>query len=289
MGAVGINFGSATSGTGFDVTTTVASIVANLQQVETPWNNQLTSLKADDTALTSIGTDLSSLSTSLNALTNFQGVLTQKLGSSSNPDVVTLSSANASASAGSHTIVISQLAQTSSEYTDPISASDTISGALTIRVGSGAATTIPVIAGTSDTLATYAAAINYADVGVSASVISDAAGSRLSLVSKTSGAAGALTVTQGGTVPVSSAAVVSAASIAPTSTIPASNTFTLPSSTSQVSGNFSYAVGAGAAASINRGSTPLSLTAAATALNGKRQRRQADCHRHHRRNGCGHH
>jgi flagellar hook-associated protein 2 len=268
MGAVGINFGSATSGTGFDVTTTVASIVANLQQVETPWNNQLTSLKADDTALTSIGTDLSSLSTSLNALTNFQGVLTQKLGSSSNPDVVTLSSANASASAGSHTIVISQLAQTSSEYTDPISASDTISGALTIRVGSGAATTIPVIAGTSDTLATYAAAINYADVGVSASVISDAAGSRLSLVSKTSGAAGALTVTQGGTVPVSSAAVVSAASIAPTSTIPASNTFTLPSSTSQVSGNFSYAVGAGAAASINLGSTPLSLTAAATALNG---------------------
>ena len=52
MGAVGINFGAATSGDGFDVTTTVASIVANLQRVETPWNNQLTSLKADDTALT---------------------------------------------------------------------------------------------------------------------------------------------------------------------------------------------------------------------------------------------
>ena len=87
MGAVGINFGAATSGTGFDVTTTVASIVANLQQVETPWNTQLTALKADDTALTSIGTDLSSLSTSLNALNDFEGVMTEKQGSSSDTNV----------------------------------------------------------------------------------------------------------------------------------------------------------------------------------------------------------
>jgi flagellar hook-associated protein 2 len=267
MGAVGINFGSATSGTGFDVTSTVASIVANLQQVETPWNSQLTSLKADDTALTSIGTDLSNLSTSLNALTDFQGVLTQKLGSSSNPDVLTLSSANSSASAGSHTIDVSQLAQTSSEYTDPIAAGDTIRGALTIQVGSAPATTIPIISGTSDTLASYAAAINYADVGVSASVVSDAAGSRLSLVSKTSGVAGALTVTQGGTTPVSTAPVVSAASVAPTASIHASNTFTLPSVSSQVSGTLSYAVGAGSAATVSLGSTPLFLTAVAAVLN----------------------
>ena len=46
MGAVGINFGAATSGAGFDVTTTVASIVANLQQVESPWNTQLTAANA---------------------------------------------------------------------------------------------------------------------------------------------------------------------------------------------------------------------------------------------------
>jgi len=195
MGAVGINFGSATSGTGFDVTTTVASIVANLQQVENPWNAQLTTLKSDDTALTSVGTDLSALSTSLSALTNFDGVTAQKDGSSSDTDVLTLTSAGPTATAGSHTVVVGQLAQTSSEYSDPIAASDTISGALTIQVGSGAATTIPIVSGASDTLSTYAAAINAADIGVSASVISDNTGSRLSLVSGTSGLAGQLTVT----------------------------------------------------------------------------------------------
>jgi flagellar hook-associated protein 2 len=267
MGAVGIAFGSPTSGNGFDVATTVSSIVANLQQVETPWNNQLTSLKADDSALTSIGTDLSSLSTSLTALTDFEGVMTQKLGSSSNPDVLTLSSADATATAGSHTVLVSQLAQTSSEYTDPISATDTISGALTIKVGNGTAHTIPVVGGSSDTLASYAAAINYADIGVTASIVSDASGSRLSLVSQTSGAGGQLTVTQGGTVPVTTASVASATVLAPTASIPASNTFTLPSSTSQISGTISYAIGNGAASTVNLGSTPLSLTAAATALN----------------------
>jgi flagellar hook-associated protein 2 len=269
MGAVGINFGSPTSGTGFDVATTVSSIVANLQQIETPWNTQLTSLKSDDTSLTSIGTDLATLSTSLQALTNFDGVMVQKEGSSSNTNVLTLTSAGPTATAGSHTITVSQLAQTSSDYSDPIAANDTISGALTLQVGaSGTPVTIPVVPGSSDTLATYAAAINAAGIGVSASVISDTSGSRLSLVSDTSGAAGQLTVTQGGT--TTTPATVStppAATVAPTSSVAASNTFTLPSSTSGLSGTFSYSVGGAATATVNLGSTPLSLTAAAAALN----------------------
>jgi flagellar hook-associated protein 2 len=267
MGAVGINFGSATSGTGFDVATTVASIVSNLQQVETPWNNQLTSLKADDTALTSIGTDLSSLSSSLQTLTDFEGVMSEKEGSSSDTNVLSLSSASATATAGSHSIIVSQLAQTASDYSDSIASTDTISGALTIQVGTGTPTTIPVVSGTSDTLATYAAAINLADIGVTASVISDTSGSRLSLVSDTSGASGALTVTQGGTTSATTAPMVTATSVAPTATVAASNTFALPSSTSEISGTFSYTVGSGSTASINLGSTPLSLTAAAAALN----------------------
>ena len=78
MGSVGISFGSPTSGQGFDVSTTVSAIVANLQAVETPWKNQLTTLQSQDTALTSIGTDLSSLSTALNALNAFDGVFRRK-------------------------------------------------------------------------------------------------------------------------------------------------------------------------------------------------------------------
>ena len=51
-----------------------------------------------------------------------------------------------------------------------------------------------MVSGTSDTLTTFAKAINAAAVGVTASVIADANGSRLSLVSNTSGAAGAITI-----------------------------------------------------------------------------------------------
>ena len=56
MGTVGLSFGSPTSGTGFDVSTTVAAIVGNLQNVETPWKNQLSSLEAQDTTISSLGT-----------------------------------------------------------------------------------------------------------------------------------------------------------------------------------------------------------------------------------------
>jgi flagellar hook-associated protein 2 len=269
MGAVGINFGAATSGTGFNVATTVASVVANLQLVEDPWNTQLTTLKSDDTALTSIGTDLSALSTSLTALTNFDGVMVEKEGSSSDTDVLTLTAADPTATAGSHTIVVSQLAQTSSNYSDPITSSDTLTGALTFQVGAGTPTTIPVVSGSSDTLATYAAAINAAGIGVSASVISDTTGSRLSLVSETSGSAGQLTITPGGTTALTTAATTTAADVAPTASIDASNTFALPSSAGELSGTFSYEVGgsSGGNGTVNLGSTPLSLTATAEALN----------------------
>ena len=137
MGMVGINFGAANSGSGFDVTSTVASIVANLKAVESPWTTQLASLKSQDTAFTSIGTDLASLSSSLLALTDFQGVMASKLGSSSDENILTLGSAGPTAVAGSHTLVVSQLAGTSSQYSTAISASDTLSGALTIQVGMG--------------------------------------------------------------------------------------------------------------------------------------------------------
>lgn len=270
MGSVGINFGSATSGTGFDVSAVVSSIVANLQKVETPWNTQLTALKADNTALTSIGTDLASLSSSLQTLTDFQGVMAQKEGASSDTSILTLTGASASASAGNHTVVVSQLAQTASAYSDAIPASDTISGALTIQVGIGSTATthtIPVVSGVSDNLASYAAAINAADIGVSASVITDTTGARLSLVSKTPGAAGALTVTQGGSVPDANTQTRLASSITSTATVAATNTFAFDAPTDKLSGTLSYAVGSGSTATVDLGSTPLSLSDAVAAMN----------------------
>jgi flagellar hook-associated protein 2 len=188
MGTVGLSFGSPTSGTGFDVTSTVNQIVTNMQAVETPWKNQLTALQSQDTALTSIGTDLSSLSTAMQSLTDFEGVLAEKQGSSSDTSILELSSAATNAVAGSHTVVVQSLATTSSYVSGTINASDTLSGSLTIN-----GKTINIDS-TNNALSSLASAINSGSYGVTANVITDSSGSRLSLVSQTSGASGAISV-----------------------------------------------------------------------------------------------
>lgn len=193
MGAVGIAFGSPTSGQGFDVASTVNEIVTNMQAVETPWKTELSTLQAQDTALTSIGTDLNTLSSAMSALSDFQGVLAEKEGSSSDNSVLQLTSAATTAVAGSHTLVVTSLAQTSSDYSDAIASGDVLSGSLTLAVGGGTAQTL-TLDSTDNTLATLASAINSGSYGVSASVITDGTTQRLSLVSQTSGAAGNLTV-----------------------------------------------------------------------------------------------
>ncbi len=203
MGSVGISFGSPTSGQGFDVSTTVSAIVANLQAVETPWKNQLTTLQSEDTALTSIGTDLSSLSTALNALTDFNGVFSEKEGSSSDTSVVALTSASSAAVAGSHTVVVGNLAETYSyaSTSGAIAAGDTLSGSLSIggqqiTISDGTATDsdgnkIPQ----NNTLSTLASYINQGNYGVQANVVSNSSGqSQLALVSDTSGAGGAVAI-----------------------------------------------------------------------------------------------
>jgi flagellar hook-associated protein 2 len=186
MATVGLSFGSATSGQGFDVTTTVAQIQASEQAIETPWQNQLTALQAQDTVFTSMGSDLSALATSLQALTDFNGIFSEKQGSSSDPDVLTLGPATSTAVAGSHSITVTNLAQTASDVSTAIaSANDTLSGSVTIQ-----GKTFDTSTAGNDTLAGLASAINSAGIGVSASVITDSTGSRLSIVSSTSGAAG---------------------------------------------------------------------------------------------------
>ena len=194
MGTVGINFGAATSGAGFDVAGTVTSILAVASAVETPWKAQLTSLQAQDTALSGLGTNLSSLSTAMSSLTAFDGVMAQKQGASSNTNVLTLSAASSSSISGSHSITVTQLAQTSSKYSDEIATStDTLSGSLTFGTGTSAQTL--TIDSTTNSLTSLAAAINSGTYGVSASIITSATGSRLSLVSEASGSAGQISLT----------------------------------------------------------------------------------------------
>lgn len=195
MSVVGLSFGSPTSGDGFVVSTTVSEIVANLQNVETPWKTQLATLESQDTVISSLGTLLSTLSTDMTNLTDATGVLSEKEGSSSDTSVLELTSASTSAVAGTHTVLVNSLAATSSGYlTEVTDSSDTLSGSISIQVGSGTAQTI-TLGSSDDTLSELASAINSAGIGVTASVLTDSSGSRLSLVSGTSGADGKMTVT----------------------------------------------------------------------------------------------
>src|SRR5208337_67406 len=109
--------------------------------------------------------------------------------------VVELTSATASAVAGTHTVVVNSLAQTSSGYLAPIvNASDTLSGSITLQVGTSGVPHTLTLNSSDNTLSGLAKAINSSGAGVNASVLSDSSGSRLSLVSGTSGANGTIHV-----------------------------------------------------------------------------------------------
>jgi flagellar hook-associated protein 2 len=193
MGAVGLSFGSPTSGAGFNVATTVSAIVANMAAAETPYQTQLTGLQSQDTVISNLGTLMSTLSTDMENLTGATGVLSSLEGSSSNTDVLGLTSAGTGAVAGSHTITVQQLAQTSSVFAGAVASTDALGGSLSIQVGTGTAVVVPVVAGATS-LSDFAAAINASSSGVTASVITGTAGAQLSLTSGTSGATGGITV-----------------------------------------------------------------------------------------------
>jgi len=191
---VGLNFGSAFSGQGINVSSTVSAILTNLQNIETPWKNQIAKLHSQDTVFSSLGTILSSLSTNLNTLSEPTGILAQKTGSSSNPNALTLTSASNKAVAGTHSINITSLATTSSGVLSKIAdADDTLSGSIKIQVGDGDEHTI-TLKDSNNTLSGLASAINSAGIGVTASVLTDTTGSRLSIVSGNSGDVGVLKI-----------------------------------------------------------------------------------------------
>lgn len=194
MSVVGINFGSATSGAGFDVTSTVNSILSNMRAPETAWATRTSALTAQDTALSTLGSDMSALSSALSSLTAFDGVLSQKQGATSDSSSIALTAADSTALAGSHTLTVQQLASASQQHTSKIPAGQTLAGELTLQVGSGPAQTIQVDSLTDKSVAGVAAAVNRLDAGVTASVITDSTGSYLAFTSTATGAANNLTI-----------------------------------------------------------------------------------------------
>jgi len=277
MGTVGISFGSPTSGAGFDVSSTVSAIVANLQNVETPWKTQLTSLESQDTAISSLGTLFSNLSNDMSSLTDLEGILSEKTGSSSDTNVLTLTAADSSANAGTYTVEVTKLATTSSGYLAAVpKASDTLTGSITLQVGSSGATqTIVIGAAPSspaantiytgsgvNTLTGLAAAINGSGVGLTASILTDSSGSQLSLVSGTSGAAGNISVSANSLSAFLNFTPASGAGNSSGTLDP------LASSTDTLSGSMSIQVGSGTAQTVTLDSSDNTLSGLMNAING---------------------
>ncbi|HEY1649072.1 MAG TPA: flagellar filament capping protein FliD [Terracidiphilus sp.] len=268
MGAVGLSFGSPTSGAGFDVSSTVSQIVANLQNVETPWKTQLASLQSQDTAISSLGTLFSNLSNDMSQLTDFQGALAQKTGSSSDTNVLELTSATSSATAGTHTIAVNSLAQTSSGYLAELSsAAEPLSGSITLQAGSSPAQTITLNA-SDNTLSGLASAINASGAGLTASVLTDASGSRLSLVSSTSGAKGNIVLSNNSLTAAAANTLIYTGAAGTSTTNSAGALSPVSSLSDALSGSISIQVGNGTAQTVSVPQSAATLTGLANAING---------------------
>ncbi len=193
MASINLNTTSATQGTGIDVTSVVDQILYAERAPERLWQQQQVQLSTQATALSSLDSSLQALSDKANALRDLFGALTAKIAQSSDPAVLT-AQATSFAASGVHTIQVTNLAATSSYYTDPMADGSALpNGSFSLKVGAGNTVSI-VVDDTRNTLETLAAYLNSQNLGIRASVIRDASGSRLALVSQTAGAPGDLTL-----------------------------------------------------------------------------------------------
>jgi flagellar hook-associated protein 2 len=179
------------SGSGFDVSSLVQQLLANKSGPLQEWQNEQTTLSTQAGLLLGINNNLTNLNTAVQALADPFGVLASVAATSSQPDVLT-ATAQSSATAGVHQIAVTSPATSSVAYTDPVLNGVLTAGSLSIQVGSGGASSVPITDG--ETLDQLASDINNASLGVTANVITDANGSRLSLLSGTSGQPGSLTI-----------------------------------------------------------------------------------------------
>ena len=208
--SVGISLNPSTllNGQGIDVSSLVQQVLNQSNGQLTEWQNEQTTLESQAGALASINNDLSSLAKAVQALSDPLGALTAVAANSSDSSILT-ATADTSAAAGMHQVVVDNLATAGLVYTNPVSGgasasilpSGVTSGEIDLQIGGASGTTQPIkiAAGSNDTLSSLASYINRQNWGITASVVTDATGSRLALVSQSTGNAGALAITSNNT------------------------------------------------------------------------------------------
>jgi flagellar hook-associated protein 2 len=195
---------SGSSTTGIDVTSAVAAAIYADRAPERAWQADQTTLSSQTTALTAIQTATEAIATDMESLNTLTGPLAARTVTSSNSNDLT-ATASTGTVAGTHTVVINNLASAESWYSDlessPTATLPTSSFTLTTTAGAsktfstGSGTSSTDTGTSSDTLNDLATAINGASLGVTATVVSDSTGSRLAIVSNASGTAAGFSIT----------------------------------------------------------------------------------------------
>lgn len=182
------------SSPGLDVTAAVNSAITAAEAPEQTWENQETTLGNQTTALNQLQTDATNIDNDVQALNNLTGPLSARTVSSSNSNVITASAASATAP-GNHVVVVNNLATTDSwtSATFANGSTDMPAGSFTITAGSGGSITITTDG--SETLSDVAQQINSDNLGITATVLTDANGSRLAVTANSSGSASNFTIT----------------------------------------------------------------------------------------------
>src|SRR4051812_25511905 len=195
---------SAGIGSGLDVKSIITSLMAVESQPLTLLQNKASTVQTEISAVGQIQSLTSTLSDKARALSS-TSLWTQTTSNSADPTIVTADTSGGKAAAGDYSVSVQQMAQ-GQTVTSSLAAGATLSqGTITIQLGtyasdgaappnvsftsaSSAPVTITIGPGQTS-LSSIRDRINDMASGVSASIITDANGSRLSLRSTTTGAA----------------------------------------------------------------------------------------------------
>src|SRR5215471_15546859 len=185
------SFGS--SAGGIDVTSTVNQILDADRASERQWQSQQQLISLQTSALRQMQNTASSLVDSLDVLQDPTGALMASNITSTQPGIVTATAAPATA-AGTHIVVVQSLATTAAWYSNAVSDSKTAlapgSYDLTVGLGDSPTTRTIVVGSGVNTPADLANYINGLNLGVTASLVTDANGVRVALVAAASGSTG---------------------------------------------------------------------------------------------------
>jgi flagellar hook-associated protein 2 len=180
---------------GIDVSAAVAAAISAARAPERIWQAEQATLTSQTTALTAIQAATNALTADMASLNTLTGPLSARTVTSSNPNAVTATAATGTVT-GNHSVVVQNLATTGSWFSD-LAASPTAAlpaSSFTITTKAGGSATITTGSGV-NTLNDVATSINAQNLGVTATVVSDSTGSRLAIISNSSGSASDFSIT----------------------------------------------------------------------------------------------